>query len=302
MSDPFDHPSVARLVALALEEDVARGDATSVATIPAGTVWKGSIATREPIVVAGLPLVGLVFAQLGASVRTRALAKDGQRLVAGREVLRLEGDARALLAAERTILNFLQRASGVATLTRRYVDAIAGARAVIVDTRKTIPGWRLLDKYAVRMGGGRNHRFGLDDGILIKDNHVTACGGVAPAIERARKGAPHLLRVEVECDTLAQVDQALAAGADAILLDNMDVPTLRRAVSRIRKRSPRAQIEASGGVTLERVRKIAETGVDWISVGALTHSAPAVDLTLHLTPRKSLRAKKFRVSGTSTKR
>ena len=305
MIDPFDHPSTERLLELALEEDLGRGDATTAATIPADAVWRGSIAAREPIVVAGLPIAELLFERLGGRVAIRARAREGERIAAAKELLRLEGSARTLLAGERTLLNFLQRLSGIATLTRRYVDAIKGTKATIVDTRKTLPGWRLLDKYAVRTGGGRNHRFGLDDGVLIKDNHVTACGGVGAAIERARKGVPHLLAIEVECDTLEQVDEALDANADAILLDNMNVATLARAVARIRKRKREARIEASGGVTLERVRAIAETGVDWISVGALTHSAPAVDLTLHLEstrPRKSLRAKKIRVSRSSKTR
>ena len=287
MSSPFDHPATARLLDLALEEDVGRGDATTAATIRGGASWSGTIVARQAVVVAGLPLAGLVFGRLGGGIDEKPLAREGERVRAGAVILRFRGEARVLLAAERTLLNFLQRLSGVATLTRRFVDAVARTQATIVDTRKTIPGWRLLDKYAVRTGGARNHRFGLDDGILIKDNHVVACGGIRPAIERARSGAPHLLRVEVECDTTLQVDEALDAGADAILLDNMDLAALRGAVARIRKRSPKARIEASGGVTLERVRAIAETGVDWISVGALTHSAPAVDLSLELTPARS---------------
>jgi len=177
-------------------------------------------------------------------------------------------------------LNFLQRMCGVATLTRRYVDAIEGRRAKIVDTRKTVPGWRLLDKYAVSAGGGSNHRFGLDDGILIKDNHIVACGSIRAAIDRARRGGHHLLRIEVECETLAQVAEALSAGVDVILLDNMAASEIAEAVRRI---AGRAQVEASGGVTLETVRKIAETGVDLISVGALTHSAPAANLSMDLT-------------------
>jgi nicotinate-nucleotide pyrophosphorylase (carboxylating) len=193
----------------------------------------------------------------------------------------IRGPARDVLVLERVILNFLQRLCGVATLTRRYVEAVAGTRARIVDTRKTIPGWRLLDKYAVTAGGGSNHRFGLDDGILIKDNHIVACGGVSRAIERARRGAPHLLSIEVECETMAEVDEAVAARADVILLDNMRPADLREAVRRI---AGRALVEASGGITLETVGEVAEAGVDLISVGALTHSAPAVDLSMELGP------------------
>lgn len=305
MTDPFHHPWTLRLVDLALEEDLGRGDVTTAATIAPGTEWAGTISTREPVVVAGVPLVAVVFDRFGAAVAIEPVAGEGELVRAGREVLRLRGDAAALLAVERTILNFLQRLSGIATLTRRFAEVVAGTRTTIVDTRKTTPGWRLLDKYAVRTGGGGNHRFGLDDGILIKDNHVTAAGGVAAAVGRARTHAPHLLRVEVECDTLAQVDEAIDAGADVILLDNMSLDEMRRAVAAIRSRAPRAVVEASGGMSLDRVRAVAETGVDLVSVGALTHSAPAVDLTLHLTPRRprnSLRAKRVSLSRSGKER
>jgi nicotinate-nucleotide pyrophosphorylase (carboxylating) len=299
VTDPFRHPWTLRLVDLALEEDLGRGDVTTAATIAPGTAWAGTVSTREPVVVAGVPLLAVVFERFGARIEVKPVAQEGERVAAGRDVVRLRGDAAALLGAERTILNFLQRLSGVATLTRRFVDAVAGTGATIVDTRKTTPGWRLLDKYAVRTGGGANHRFGLDDGILIKDNHVTAAGGVRAAVERARAHAPHLLRVEVECDTLGQVDEAIDAGADVILLDNMSLDEMRRAVAAIRSRAPRVVVEASGGMALDRVRAVAATGVELISVGALTHSAPAVDLTLHLSPRrprKSLRAKRVSLS------
>lgn len=281
MIDPFRLPGVLALVRLALDEDVGRGDVTTAATIPRGARGAGRISTREPIVVAGLAIVEPVFEALGASVEVELHAEEGGRAAAGDLLVSLHGETAALLAAERTLLNFLQRLCGVATLTRRYVDALAGGRAAVVDTRKTVPGWRLLDKYAVRMGGGENHRFGLDDGILIKDNHIAACGGVAEAVSRARQGAPHLLRVEVECETMADVDAALGAGAEVILLDNMSPRDLAAAVRRI---GGRAVVEASGGVTLERLREIAETGVDLISIGALTHSAPSANLTMELTP------------------
>jgi nicotinate-nucleotide pyrophosphorylase (carboxylating) len=226
-------------------------------------------------VLAGAEAVELAAMVVGGEVRVASLREDGTLFEAGTVIAELEGNVRALLALERVTLNVLQHLSGVATLTRRYVAAVEGTRARIVDTRKTLPGLRSLQKYAVRVGGGHNHRFHLADGILIKNNHIAAVGGVRQAVELARKHGPHTLRVEVECRSLDQVDEALAAGAEAILLDNMDLSTLRLAVERV---GGRALTEASGGVTLATVRAIAETGVDLISVGALTHSAPAVDL------------------------
>ncbi len=214
-------------------------------------------------------------------MRFDAKCADGAAAGSDHTIGELRGRAADLLSLERVILNFLQRMCGVATFTRRFVEAIEGTRARIVDTRKTVPGWRLLDKYAVAVGGGTNHRFGLDDGILIKDNHIAACGGVGAAVERARRRADHLLlRVEVECETPAQVDEALAAGADAILLDNMSAAEIAAAVRQI---AGRALVEVSGGVTLATVRAIAEAGPDLISVGALTHSAPIADLAMDLT-------------------
>lgn len=240
--------------------------------------------SREPVVVAGLPIVSIILEEAGGrGAEVELGSAEGMAVGSDTVLCEIRGQAALLLGAERVILNFLQRMSGVATLTRRYVDAVSGTGARIVDTRKTLPGWRLLDKYAVRMGGGTNHRFGLDDGILIKDNHVVACGGIPEAVKRARAAASHLLRVEVECETLTQVDEAIAAGAEAILLDNMKTADIAAAVSRI---DNRAIVEASGGMTLERVREVAETGVDLISVGALTHSAPAVDLSLDLARPK----------------
>ncbi|MCX8073325.1 MAG: carboxylating nicotinate-nucleotide diphosphorylase [Candidatus Binatia bacterium] len=261
-----------------LADDWGSGDITSAVTIPPGRSARAEIRAKAHGVLAGVEAVA-VAAELVGTVRAELVIVDGARLEPGRVVAVLHGSARELLAIERVTLNVLQHLSGVATLTRRYVDAVAGTRARIVDTRKTLPGLRLLQKYAVRVGGGHNHRFGLSDGILIKNNHISAAGGVRAAVEAARRHGPHTLRVEVECRTLEEVDEALTAGAEAILLDNMDPAGLRRAVERIQGR---ALTEASGGVNLETVRAIAETGVDLISVGALTHSAPALDLHMIL--------------------
>jgi nicotinate-nucleotide pyrophosphorylase (carboxylating) len=284
VTDVFRQANVRRLVRLALEEDVGRGDVTTAATIPRPGEMIATVSAREALVVAGTPIAAVVLAAAGAAdAKVRVRAREGKAIARDTVLVEITTDAATALGVERVLLNFLQRMSGVATLTRRYVDAVSGTGARIVDTRKTLPGWRLLDKYAVRMGGGTNHRFGLDDGILIKDNHVVACGGIPEAVKRARAAASHLLRVEVECETLTQVDEAIAAGAEAILLDNMKTADIAAAVSRI---DNRAIVEASGGMTLERVREVAETGVDLISVGALTHSAPAVDLSLDLARPK----------------
>ncbi len=279
MSPPFRHRSVRRLIRLAIDEDLGGGDATTAATLPEERKVAATISTRETIVVAGLPITPVVFETVGVAVEIRIRVGEGVEAPAGAPLVSIRGDAATLLGVERTLLNFLQRMSGVATLTRRYVDAVAGTGSQIADTRKTIPGWRLLDKYAVRTGGGRNHRLSLSDGILIKDNHIAACGGILAAVRQARARGSHLLRIEVECDTLAEVDEALTAGAEVILLDNMSTQEMTEAVQKI---AGRAMVEASGGMTLARVREVAETGVDLISVGALTHSAPAVDLTFEL--------------------
>ena len=272
---------VREAVEQALAEDVGDGDATTLATVPTRARAKAEIVAREPVVLAGLAFASAAFRSLSRQVRLKALAADGEEIRRGRAVLRVEGPARALLTAERVALNFLQRLSGIATLTSRYVKAVAGTRARILDTRKTTPGWRRFEKYAVACGGGTNHRLGLHDLILIKDNHLAALvaeqpSAVAAAVRRARLSYPRL-RVEVEADTLDQVREAVAAGADMILLDNMSPARLRRAVGLV---AGRAVTEASGGVTLESVRAVAEAGVDFISVGALTHSARAVDLGL----------------------
>jgi nicotinate-nucleotide pyrophosphorylase (carboxylating) len=258
-----------------LAEDLGEGgDVTSNATISADARFSAELAAREPIVVAGLDLAEAFFRELDAGVAIEKLAGEGDCVEAGTVLMRLSGNARAMLAAERAALNTLQHLSGIATLTRRYVDAIEGTGAILLDTRKTIPGLRALEKYAARMGGAQNHRMRLDDGVLIKDNHVAVAGGVGLAV-RAAKDASTGLQVQVEVDRIEQVEEALAAGADRLLLDNMDPSTLRRAVELVAGRVP---LEASGGVRLETIRSIAESGVEFISVGRITQSAPAVDI------------------------
>ena len=274
----------------ALDEDVGRGDVTTAALIPARARARARLVAREPLTVAGLEFAVAAFRALAADLRVERAVHDGATVPAGAVLLRLEGPARALLTAERTALNFVQRLSGVATLTARFVAAVAGTGARLLDTRKTTPGWRRFEKYAVACGGGHNHRLGLFDQVLIKDNHLVALRGRRPnpivwAVRRARAACPGLF-VEIEADTLTQVRQAVAAGADCILLDNMSPAQLRRAVRLV---AGRARTEASGGVRLDNVRAIAETGVDFISVGALTHSAPAVDVALDFEPRPTRR-------------
>lgn len=267
----------AEFVRRVLAEDLGTGgDATSNATIAADARFTAEMNCRQELVVAGLDLAAEFFQALDVSIEIEALAKDGDRAAHGTTLMRLAGNARAMLAAERSALNTLQHLSGVATLTRRYADAIAGTGTVLLDTRKTLPGLRLLEKYAAKTGGAQNHRMRLDDGILIKDNHVAVCGGVAEAVRQA-KAANTGLQVQVEVDRIDQVEAALAAGADRLLLDNMDPAMLREAVALVGGRVP---LEASGGVTLETIRFLAETGVDYISVGRITQSAPAVDIGL----------------------
>ena len=260
-----------------LAEDLGSGgDVTSKATIDANARFTAEMNCREPIVVAGLEIAIAFFRALDREVRVERLAGDGDSVERGAVLLRLDGNARAMLAAERSALNTLQHLSGIATLTRRYVDAIAGTGATLLDTRKTIPGLRLLEKYAARMGGAENHRMRLDDGLLIKDNHVGVAGGVAKAVAAAREFGSGL-PTQVEVDRIEQIEPALAAGADRLLLDNMKPDLLREAVKLVGGRVP---LEASGGVNLDTIRAIAETGVDYISVGRITQSAPAVDIGL----------------------
>jgi len=259
-----------------LAEDLGRdGDITSAATIPADALFEGEMASREAISVAGLPLAAAFFRALDPDATVEALVEDGARVAKGGVLMRVRGRARALLTAERSALNTVQHLSGVATITRSYVDAIAGTGATLLDTRKTIPGLRVLEKYAVRMGGGTNHRMRLDDAAMIKDNHVAVAGHIGEAVRRAV--AAGIERIMVEVDRIDQIEPALAAGATHLLLDNMDPPTLRGAVTLIGGRVP---TEASGGVRLDTIKAIAQTGVTYISVGRLTQSAPAVDIGL----------------------
>ena len=272
---------IRQAVQAALAEDIGSGDATTLATVPKAATAKAILRAREPLVVAGLDFAETAFRELATAVKMKRLAQDGRRVKAGAFLLNISGPARAILSAERVALNFVQRLSGIATLTAQFVEAVKGTPAQILDTRKTTPGWRRFEKYAVACGGGKNHRFGLFDLVLIKDNHLAALldatpNAIAAAVRRAREKFPRL-KIEVEADTLEQAGQAAEAGADIILLDNMNPAQLRRAVQKIRGR---AKTEASGGVNLGNVRTIAKTGVDFISVGALTHSARTVDIGL----------------------
>jgi len=261
----------------ALAEDIGFGDLTSELVIPAEARAELALNARQDVVVAGIDVIARVFRRRVPDCRIELRVKDGDRVKAGAAMGRVEGAARGLLAVERTALNFLQHLSGIATLTAQYAERIAGTRAVLIDTRKTTPGLRALEKHAARVGGARNHRLRLDDGVLIKDNHISVCGSIAAALQRARTGTPVLTKIEIECDTLEQVREALEAGADMILLDNMILEDMRQAVALSGGRIP---LEASGGVRLENIRAIAETGVDFISVGRITQSAPAVDIGL----------------------
>ncbi len=274
---PLDPARYRDLVRQALAEDIGPGDVTTAATVPANLEARGVIVARRALVLAGVDVAAETFRQVDPAVAVSVRRADGERCDPGDVVAEVRGRAASLLTAERTALNFLQRLSGIATLTRQFVEA-AGAAVTILDTRKTTPGLRALEKYAVRAGGGANHRMGLYDGILIKDNHARLAGGVAEAVRRARAAAPGR-PVEVEAQSLAEVDAALAAGADIVLVDNLSLDAAREAVRRCRGR---ARVEISGGVTLERVPALAATGADWISAGALTHSAPAADLSFEI--------------------
>ncbi len=275
-------PSLA-LIDLALQEDLSLGDITSEATVPAERQATGTMLAKQDGVVSGMETARAVFTRVDPTVVFEPLVTDGDRVEKGTVLARISGNARSILAAERTALNLIQRLSGVATMTARYVERVAGSGAVIVDTRKTAPGMRYLEKAAVRHGGGSNHRFNLGDAVLIKDNHLAAIGGAHPirdAVHAARKRAPHTSRVEVEVVDLAGVREALEAGAGIIMLDNMSPAEMRQAVELV---DGRALVEASGGITLDTIAAIASTGVDLISVGALTHSAPSLDISLDFT-------------------
>lgn len=270
---------VQRIVRAALEEDIGPGDITTEAVVPAGARAEAVILAKEEGVIAGLPVAEAAFRELDPNMHFTALCRDGDRVSRGQAVARVEGSARAILTAERVALNLLQRLSGVATITARLCEKVRGTKARLVDTRKTTPGLRALEKYAVRAGGGSNHRLGLYDAILIKDNHIVLAGGIPAAVAAARARAGHTVKIEVEVETLAQLDEALAAGADIILLDNMDIETMCLAVQGA---AGRALLEASGGITEATVAEVARTGVDVISVGALTHSVKALDLSLEV--------------------
>ena len=266
-----------RIIENALAEDIHTGDITTLAVVRGGHAANAILKAKEEMVLAGIDVAARVFRLLDDRIVFTPAFADGDRLAPGDIIARITGDAALLLQGERVALNLLQRMCGIATVTARYVEAVRGTRSRVVDTRKTTPGLRILEKYAVRVGGGTNHRTGLYDGVLIKENHITAAGGLTEAVRRAKSYIPHTMKVEVETETLAQVAEALAAGADIIMLDNMDSSAMREAVALI---AGRALVEASGGVNLESIRGIAETGVDIISVGALTHSARAMDISM----------------------
>lgn len=267
------------LLEAALREDWAWGDLTTQTVVPATAQGRGAFRFQAPGVVAGLPVLDRLWQRVDPTLRFQAEVREGTPVVAGTVAAVVEGSARAILMGERVALNFLQRLSGTATLAAAYVAAVAGTRAQILDTRKTTPGLRLLEKYAVRVGGARNHRFCLADAILLKDNHLAIAGSILEAVRRARAGAPATTLIEVETESLEMVDEALQAGADLIMLDNMPLALMRQAVEQV---GGRARLEASGGITLASVRAVAETGVDFISVGALTHSAGSLDISLDL--------------------
>jgi nicotinate-nucleotide pyrophosphorylase (carboxylating) len=272
-------PLLTRLIDMAFAEDIGTGDITTDYLVSSYSRGSGIIIAKEDLILAGLDIAKTVFQRLDPEVQLQSDCEDGAEVACGETVLHLEGNMRALLTGERPALNFLQHLSGIATHVRAYVKALNNSRVRLVDTRKTTPGWRSLEKYAVRMGGAYNHRMGLYDGVLIKDNHIAACGGIQQAVAAARKQISHLLKIEVEVTDLAGVIQALESGADVIMLDNMDIAHIREAVSVIQNRTI---VEVSGGITLKNLTELSETGVDLISVGALTHSARAVDLSMRI--------------------
>ncbi len=281
----FQQLDLDSIVKRALEEDLGQGDLTTAATVKSGQQGRARITVKEPrMILCGGILLEPVFRLAGAKpniedTKITSLAAEGAQLAKGDLIAQIQGDLAGLLIGERTALNFIQMMSGIATVTRQYVDAIEGTRAKIVDTRKTHPGLRAIEKYAVRVGGGHNHRFGLDSGVLIKENHIAAAGSVRAAIEGAKKITPHTIRIEIECETLKQVEEALAAGAEIIMLDNMSVDHMKRARQIA---GEKVILEVSGNVSLDTVRAIADTGVDLISVGAITHSARAVDISMRI--------------------
>src|SRR5262245_39538325 len=275
----LDFQTLDSLISLALQEDVGFGDITTQAIVDPALQALGELVAKQDFILAGWPVATRVFQQLSAQLSAESSMREGASLAKRSVFGTVQGPASVLLSGERVALNFLQRLSGIATLTRQFVEAVSGTRASILDTRKTTPGLRALEKYAVRMGGGRNHRFGLSDGVLIKENHIAAAGGIAEAVRRARVTIDHLKKIEVEVTSFEELNKALNAGADAILLDNMTPDQVRNAVEQARGRVP---LEVSGGIHLGNVRQYAETGVEFISVGALTHSFRSVDISLEL--------------------
>jgi len=272
--------AISDLLEMALREDIGSGDITSESVVPADTMAKGTILSKSEGIVAGLDVAGEVFRMVDPEIDFKKLVSDGEQIHQKQEIATAEGPARSILTAERTVLNFLQRLSGIATLTSEYVRAASGHKARIIDTRKTTPGWRVLEKYAVRVGGGHNHRFGLYEAVLIKDNHIAALGSISDAIARARERIPHTMKIEVEVEDMDQVREAISAGADIIMPDNMSADEMTQAVKLI---DGRAIVEASGGIRLEDIPTVAATGVDLISVGALTNAAPPLDISMSMT-------------------
>ncbi len=277
MSDKFDYIGLNELILTALTEDIGTGDITTMSCVPADAVSKGSFIAKESGIVCGLDVAARVFALLDSTVCVMRRVSDGDAVCKGDVIAEIEGPSRSILTGERTALNLLQHLSGIATRTRAAVDAIIGTKTHIVDTRKTTPGLRVLEKYAVRCGGGKNHRFNLSDGVLIKDNHIVAAGGIKEAIQKVRANVPHTLKIEVETENLQQIDEALLARADIIMLDNMTLDSMTEAVRHI---AGRAITEASGNMGDKDLKSVAETGVDYISIGALTHSVKALDISL----------------------
>lgn len=275
----MDTQEVARIITTALAEDIGKGDITSALTIPEGATASFSIATREDIIVCGVDIAKAVFTHVDNTLTLTLHHTDGENLASGTKIISGTGNARSILAAERVALNLMQRLCGIATQTRHYVNAIAGTNATLLDTRKTTPGLREMEKYAVTIGGGQNHRFRLDDAILIKDNHISIAGSVSKAVALAKAGAPASMLIEVECDTLEQVQEALGTAADVIMLDNMTPEQMREAVTLV---GGKVKLEASGNVNLTTIKAIVETGVDFISVGKLTHSVKSADIGLDM--------------------
>ena len=273
-------PQVDKLIDLAIAEDIGSGDITTDSLVPSDLAGKAVILAKEPLVLAGLETARQVFARFDEQTVFKATKAEGDQVQTNETFINLEGRLAALLKAERIALNFLQRLSGIATHVRAYVDAMGDSPVRLVDTRKTTPGWRVLEKYAVRVGGAANHRMGLYDGVLIKDNHIAACGGVKPAIERARQDISHLIKIEVEVSSLEEARQAIAAGAEVIMLDNMSLGEIRQAKAMI---GQSALVEVSGNVTMDRLKELADTHVDLISIGALTHAARSVDISMRIT-------------------